>query len=136
MSDMNQRSTPVARPVPADAVVESAAASPGSWARGLLWMFGAWALTAVVWWITGAEVFYSAVVAMTALGAVGEGSVTVKSASKYLAITAGVALAGVLLLGWTGVELSAGQRLLQGAGGVAAAALILLATVLVHRRNR
>jgi hypothetical protein len=106
-----------------------------AWVRGVLWVAAIWVVTAAVWWLTVADALYGAVVATVALGAVGDGAVSAGRSLTGLALAVAVVTVGAITLGEAGVGLSTEQRVLQGSGGVAAAALVLIAKSLVRRRG-
>lgn len=126
-------SVPTARPVPADAAIESAGSR--DWAPTLALVVGAWVVTALLWLVTSADVFYGFVVAATAAGSLRQGPVTWRRARVDLSAAALVAIVGALTLGHVGIGLSVQQRIVQGAGGVIAAALVLFLVSLVQRRR-
>lgn len=131
---MSSAPLPRARPVPATAVVETGSGS-GAWGRGLLHVLGAWSVVAVVWWATGLDVLYGVVVASTAVGALAHRPLTTRTALRNLGLTAALALGGAVTFGVLGVGAGTTDRLLQGAGGVLVAGVVLLVVVGVDRRR-
>ncbi|MCL2424494.1 MAG: hypothetical protein FWD11_11495 [Micrococcales bacterium] len=90
----------------------------------------------IVWLATGADIFYAVVVAFVALGAL-DGQLTLRRALRYLAFAAGLVLIGALVFPRLGIGEHAASRIAQGAGGLVAAALILLVMAAVrHARPR
>lgn len=128
---MSDHSIPMAREIPVDAVSEP---DRRGWYWGVAQIAGIWAVLALVWWLTGADVMYGAIVAATALGDVGRGAVTAARAAKHLTVAADLALLGVVALGSTGLGLSVSQRLVQGGGGLVVAALVWVAVCGWQRR--
>lgn len=126
--------TPAARPVPADAVRE--AVGPTAWIRGVAWTLGAVAAAAVASWVAGTEVGYGVVVAMTALAFRGTGRNTVGAVIRALLAAGALALAGAVTLGALGWGLPVHDRLVQSAGGLLAATVVMSVPVVRARVAR
>lgn len=127
---MDNTSLPSARPVPADAVISRS--HTYRWVAGAVWLVSGIAVIAIVGWVTGADIFYAVVVAFVALNAL-DGRLTLRRALTHLAFAAGLVLVGVLVFAQFGVGESTPSRIVQGAGGLAAAALIMLAVATARR---
>lgn len=100
----------------------------------MLWVLGAWSVTAVIWWVTGVGISYGVVVASVALGALNRPPVTARRALEFLAFAVSVAVVGALTLGRAKIGLSVHDRIGQ-VGGIAVAALVLIVSARVHRRR-
>lgn len=127
---MENPSIPSARPVPADAVISRS--HTHRWIAGAAWIVSGIAVVAIVGWVTDADIFYAVVVAFVALGAL-DGQLTLRRALTHLALAAGLVLVGVLVFAQLGVGESTPSRIVQGAGGLAAAVLIMLAVATARR---
>lgn len=125
---------PVSKPVHPDAAVGTD--SVGAWVRGGLWVLGGCALTGIVWSLTGEDLVYGATVALTATRLCGSAPVPMRRALGGFAFAGCLSLVGAFTLGGVGIGLGVEERLVQGAGGLAVAALSVVAATLAARRTR
>lgn len=118
-------SIPSARPLPADSHVQP----ERHWGR-LLWTAGLLAALAVIWLMTGWDLFYAAIVAVASTADLPQRPVTRPRAVRNLLVTAGLVMVGAALFGRDMPE-----RLVQGFVGLAIGGLVWLGAALRQRRS-
>ncbi len=122
---------PSARPVPADIAVGSPSVGWRSVARTGVIV----AVLLVIWWGTGLDLMFGAIVAVTALAGVDRAAITWRRACWSLATTAVLVVVGAMVIGRAGIGWPVAERLGQGAAGLAVAAVVWLIGLLVPQRR-
>lgn len=109
---------------------------PAWFRRGWLLLVAIYLVDGLVWWATGADVVYGIVVSATVVGTFRncpDGYTVGRRVTVASLVTAALVIGGVVLSATFSVGLPVGARLVQGASGIGAGALI---AGLLHRRER